>query len=141
MRVIMLINAGTYIEKVVVPASKPYITFQGTGRDVTVVEWHDRASDRGPDWQPLRTYNTASVTILSNYFTAKNISFKVSRHYPVVHERPYASHKTQQGEEMRCKQPQQGAGADKVTKHQSHKSELVNAAVFVYPSLLLLLRF
>ena len=65
-------------EKVLVPASKPYITFHGAGRDVTVVEWHDRASDRGPDGQPLRTYNTASVTVLSNYFTAKNISFKVS---------------------------------------------------------------
>ena len=64
-------------EKVVVPASKPYMTFQGAGRDVTVVEWHDRASDRGPDGQPLRTYNTASVTILANYFNA-NISFKVS---------------------------------------------------------------
>jgi pectin methylesterase-like acyl-CoA thioesterase len=69
-------------EKVVVPASKPYITFEGAGRDATVVEWHDRAGDRGPDGQLLRTYNTASVTVLSNYFTAKNISFKVSRrHY------------------------------------------------------------
>ena len=65
-------------ENVVVPASKPYMTFQGAGRDVTVVEWHDRASDRGPDGQPLRTYNTASVIILANYFNAKNISFKVS---------------------------------------------------------------
>ncbi|XBJ03833.1 hypothetical protein VPH35_022889 [Triticum aestivum] len=75
-RVIMQINAGIYIEKVVVPASKPYITLEGAGRDVTVVEWHDKASDRGPDGQQLRTYNTASVTVLSNYFTAKNISFK-----------------------------------------------------------------
>jgi pectin methylesterase-like acyl-CoA thioesterase len=81
-RVIMQINAGTYREKVLVPASKPYITFHGAGRDVTVVEWHDRASDRGPDGQPLRTYNTASVTVLSNFFTAKNISFKVSTRLP-----------------------------------------------------------
>lgn len=95
MRVIVRINAGTYIEKVVVPASKPYITFQGAGSDATVVEWHDRASDPGPDGQPLRTYNTASVTILASYFTAKNISFKVSRQtlfanqnqYSVVHPR------------------------------------------------------
>jgi hypothetical protein len=67
---------------VLVPATKPYITFHGAGRDVTVVEWHDRASDRGPDGQPLRTYNTASVTVLSNFFTAKNISFKVSTRLP-----------------------------------------------------------
>ncbi|CAD6247570.1 unnamed protein product [Miscanthus lutarioriparius] len=87
MRVIMQINAGTYIEKVVVPASKPYMTFQGAGRDVTVMEWHDRASDRGPDGQPLRTYNTPSVTILANYFNAKNISFK-TQWSMMMNERP-----------------------------------------------------
>lgn len=64
-------------EKVVVPASKPFITFQGAGKEVTVIEWHDRASDRGPDGQQLRTYHTASVTVFANYFSARNISFKV----------------------------------------------------------------
>lgn len=61
-----------------VPASKPYITFQGAGKEVTVIEWHDRASDRGPDGQQLRTYQTASVSVFANYFSARNISFKVS---------------------------------------------------------------
>lgn len=60
-----------------VPATKPYITFKGAGRDVTVIEWHDRASDRGPDGQQLRTYQTASVTVYANYFSARNISFTV----------------------------------------------------------------
>lgn len=60
------------------PVTKPYVTFQGAGRDVTSIEWHDRAGDRGPDGQQLRTYNTASVTVLANYFAARNISFKVS---------------------------------------------------------------
>lgn len=64
-------------EKVVVPATKRFITFEGAGRDVTVIEWHDRASDRGPDGQQLRTYQTASVTVYASYFSAKNISFKV----------------------------------------------------------------
>ncbi|KAG6501561.1 hypothetical protein ZIOFF_041442 [Zingiber officinale] len=63
-------------EKVVVPATKPYVTLQGAGREVTSVEWHDRASDRGPDGQQLRTYNTASVTVLADDFSARNISFK-----------------------------------------------------------------
>ncbi|KAK9148252.1 hypothetical protein Scep_007009 [Stephania cephalantha] len=75
-QVLIQINAGTYIEKVVVPVSKPFITFQGAGRDVTVIEWHDRAGDRGPDGQQLRTYNTASVTVFGRYFSARNISFK-----------------------------------------------------------------
>ncbi|URD97154.1 pectinesterase [Musa troglodytarum] len=77
-RVIIQIHAGHYTEKVIVPATKPYVTFQGAGRDVTVIEWHDRASDRGPDGQQLRTYNTASVTIFASYFRARDISFKVS---------------------------------------------------------------
>lgn len=64
-------------EKVVVVATKPFITFQGAGRDVTVIEWHDRASDRGANGQQLRTYRTASVTVYANYFIARNISFKV----------------------------------------------------------------
>ncbi|RWW60305.1 hypothetical protein BHE74_00032712 [Ensete ventricosum] len=77
-RVIIQIQAGDYTEKVIVPATKPYVTFQGAGRGVTVIEWHDRASDRGPDGQQLRTYNTASVTVFASYFRARNISFKVS---------------------------------------------------------------
>ena len=64
-------------EKVVVPATKPYITFQGAGRELTVIEWHDRASDRGSNGEQLRTYQTASVTVYANYFSARNISFTV----------------------------------------------------------------
>ncbi|KAI4327123.1 hypothetical protein L6164_019622 [Bauhinia variegata] len=76
MNVLVQISAGCYKEKVVVPTTKPYITFQGAGRDVTVIEWHDRASDPGPNGQQLRTYRTASVTVFANYFSARNISFK-----------------------------------------------------------------
>ncbi|KAK4842950.1 hypothetical protein QYF36_001976 [Acer negundo] len=75
MNVLIQIGAGFYIEKVVVPATKPYITFQGAGRELTVIEWHDRACDRGSDGQQLRTYQTASVTVYANYFSARNISF------------------------------------------------------------------
>ncbi|GAA0176305.1 hypothetical protein Leryth_014809 [Lithospermum erythrorhizon] len=74
--VLIRIKAGCYIEKVVVPESKPYITLKGEGRDITVIEWHDRASDRGRDGMQLRTYHTASVTVFANYFSARNISFK-----------------------------------------------------------------
>lgn len=74
--VVIHIRPGLYIEKVVVPALKPYITFEGAGREVTMIEWHDRACDPGPDGEQLRTYRTASVTVLANYFSARNISFK-----------------------------------------------------------------
>lgn len=61
----------------VVPASKPYITFQGDGKDTTLIQWHDQASDLGLDGQQLRTYQTASVIVYASYFSARNISFKV----------------------------------------------------------------
>ena len=64
-----------------VPVTKPYITFEGEGRNETVIEWHDRASDRGPNGQQLRTYRTASVIVFANYFSARNISFKVYNIY------------------------------------------------------------
>ncbi|KAK9049652.1 hypothetical protein SSX86_031379 [Deinandra increscens subsp. villosa] len=74
--ILIHISAGVYLEKVVVPASKPYITFQGDGKETTVIQWHDQASDRGPDGEQLRTYRTASVIVYANYFSARNISFK-----------------------------------------------------------------
>ncbi|KAK9079954.1 hypothetical protein SSX86_001629 [Deinandra increscens subsp. villosa] len=74
--ILIHISAGVYVEKVVVPACKPYITFQGDGKETTAIEWHDRASDRGPDGQQLRTYQTASVIVYATYFSARNISFK-----------------------------------------------------------------
>ncbi|KAJ8436341.1 hypothetical protein Cgig2_005265 [Carnegiea gigantea] len=74
--VIIHIRPGIYIEKVVVPATKPYITFQGSGREMTMIEWHDRACDPGADGQQLHTYRTASVTVFASHFSARNISFK-----------------------------------------------------------------
>ncbi|CAO2819859.1 unnamed protein product [Amaranthus hypochondriacus] len=74
--VIIHIRPGIYKEKVVVAATKPYITFEGAGRKVTVIEWHDRACDPGPNGEQLRTYRTASVTVFADLFSARNISFK-----------------------------------------------------------------
>ncbi|XP_022958492.1 probable pectinesterase 68 [Cucurbita moschata] len=73
---VIRISPGCYVEKVVVAATKPYITFEGGGKERTVIEWHDRADDRDPSGQQLRTYRTASVTVFANYFSARNISFR-----------------------------------------------------------------
>ncbi|KAH9323100.1 hypothetical protein KI387_017739, partial [Taxus chinensis] len=81
-RVVIEIRPGFYEEKVIVPATKPYITLQGWGNERTVLEWHNKASDTGPDGQELHTYNTASVTVLANHFTAKNITFRNSAPAP-----------------------------------------------------------
>ncbi|XP_031501860.1 probable pectinesterase 68 [Nymphaea colorata] len=75
-KVLIQIAACYYVEKVVVPKTKPYITFQGEGMGVTVIEWHDRAGDRGPSGRRIHTYNSASVIVLADHFSARNISFK-----------------------------------------------------------------
>ncbi|KAM1340231.1 hypothetical protein EV1_038603 [Malus domestica] len=53
------ILASLSVGKVRVSATKSYITFQGAGKDATVIEWHDRASDPGPNGQQFRTYQNA----------------------------------------------------------------------------------
>ncbi|KAJ7521973.1 hypothetical protein O6H91_19G077000 [Diphasiastrum complanatum] len=74
-RVIIMIRAGIYREKVVVPNFKPFITFQGEGSENTIIEWDDTASKLGQGGQPLGTYYSATVAINSPYFIAKNMTF------------------------------------------------------------------
>eukprot|EP00249_Psilotum_nudum_P006918 c2015_g1_i1 orf=215-1237(+) len=69
------INAGTYSERVIISATKPFVTLQGAGRDTTFIEWNLKASDTGPDGQALTSYQTASVTVFASNFIAKDLSF------------------------------------------------------------------
>lgn len=55
-----------------VPATKPNITFQGQGFDLTAIMWNDTAnSSHG-------TFYSASVSVFAAGFVAKNISFIVT---------------------------------------------------------------
>lgn len=56
-----------------IPKSKAYITLQGAGRNVTYIEYDENAASAGS------TYDSATVAIYSDYFVAKDISFKVHR--------------------------------------------------------------
>lgn len=68
-RNVVWINKGIYFEKVTVPASKPNITFQGQGFDITAIAWNDTAKSANG------TFYSASVSIFASGFIAKNISF------------------------------------------------------------------
>lgn len=58
-RNVVWINKGIYFEKVTVPATKPNITFQGQGFDLTAIAWNDTAnSSHG-------TFYSASVTVFA----------------------------------------------------------------------------
>ncbi|KAL8456706.1 hypothetical protein ACS0TY_034811 [Phlomoides rotata] len=68
-RNIIWINNGIYFEKVIVPKSKPNITFQGQGYTSTAIVWNDTANSAHG------TFYSASVQVFSSNFIAKNISF------------------------------------------------------------------
>ncbi|CAI0407571.1 unnamed protein product [Linum tenue] len=69
---LVLIDSGTYREKVVIYANKTNLVFEGQNYLNTAVEWNDTADSTGG------TIYSASVTILAPNFTAYNISFKNS---------------------------------------------------------------
>ncbi|CAN6441316.1 unnamed protein product [Victoria cruziana] len=75
-RVVIKVNPGTYVEKVTIPAMKAFITLEGSGADVTVVQWGDTAQTLGPNGRPLGTFGSATFAINSPYFMARNITFQ-----------------------------------------------------------------
>ncbi|KAG0456261.1 hypothetical protein HPP92_024049 [Vanilla planifolia] len=75
-RVVIKVNAGTYTEKVSISAMRAFVTIEGAGSDKTIVQWGDTADTTGPSGLPLGTYNSATFSVNSAFFIAKNISFK-----------------------------------------------------------------
>lgn len=74
--ILIRISPGIYEERVVVPSTKPSITLEGSGMNETFVQWHLKASDMDGNGIELTAYNTASVTVYADNFTAKDITFK-----------------------------------------------------------------
>ena len=58
-------------EKVMVPKSKPNITFEGQGFTSTTIAWNDTAKSANG------TFYSGSVQVFASNFIAKNISFMV----------------------------------------------------------------
>ncbi|BBH02158.1 Pectin lyase-like superfamily protein [Prunus dulcis] len=79
-RVKIYILPGIYREKVLVPISKPYISFIGNQNQTsdTVITWNNKASDKDDTGSELGTYRTASVAIEADYFCATGITFENS---------------------------------------------------------------
>ncbi|KAG0562473.1 hypothetical protein M758_9G143200 [Ceratodon purpureus] len=76
MQVLIIVKPGTYRERVTIPKSKGYITLQGAGKNVTFIEYDMNAATAGS------TYDSATVAVFSDYFVAKDISFKNSAPAP-----------------------------------------------------------
>ncbi|KAK8473595.1 hypothetical protein PHAVU_001G183100 [Phaseolus vulgaris] len=67
---LIIIDSGTYREKVVVQGNKTNLIIQGQGYLNTIVEWNDTANSTGG------TSYSYSFAIFASMFTAYNISFK-----------------------------------------------------------------
>ncbi|KAI9182505.1 hypothetical protein LWI28_025981 [Acer negundo] len=75
-RVILEIKPGVYREKISVPRRLPFITFLGNSSDPPIITGNDTASVAGKDGRPLKTYQSATVTVDANYFVAINMKFE-----------------------------------------------------------------
>ncbi|XP_026658985.2 putative pectinesterase 10 [Phoenix dactylifera] len=68
------VSAGVYREKVHIQNDQQFILLEGEGRDQTVIEWGDYASDPGKH----TTITSATFTSSADNFVAKYITFKNS---------------------------------------------------------------
>ncbi|CDP01931.1 unnamed protein product [Coffea canephora] len=75
-RVIISVSAGTYKEKIEIPATMAYVSLEGAGAGETIIQWNDTAEEKGPNGQPLGTYASATFAVNAPYFIAKDITFK-----------------------------------------------------------------
>ncbi|KAG0592482.1 hypothetical protein M758_1G249400 [Ceratodon purpureus] len=69
------ILSGTYLEKVSIPSTKPFITLQGAGRDTTIITYNDTANSTGS------TIKSSTFFVAADNFTARNLTFKNSAPY------------------------------------------------------------
>lgn len=56
---------------------RAFVTVEGAGADRTVVQWGDTADTAGPWGRPFGTFASATFAVNSQFFVAKNITFKV----------------------------------------------------------------
>lgn len=67
-----------YREKVNVPKTMRFVTLAGNANEPPTITGNDTASTvRGRDGTPLRTFQSATVAVDADYFTAVNVKFEV----------------------------------------------------------------
>lgn len=65
-------------EKIYIPRSMPFVTFLGDANNKPIITGNDTASSMtGKGGTPLGTFQSCTVAVEANYFTAVNIIFEV----------------------------------------------------------------
>ncbi|CAH9090261.1 unnamed protein product [Cuscuta europaea] len=72
---LIIINSGTYREKVMVGRKKQNVIIQGKGYHNTAISWNDTANSTGG------TTNSYTFAVLAPNFIAYNITFQLERHH------------------------------------------------------------
>ncbi|SHM24602.1 pectinesterase family protein [Chryseobacterium polytrichastri] len=74
----ILIIAGVYKEKIIIPETKGAILMEGENPENTIITYDDFASKKNSEGKDIGTTNSSTIFIYSNDFTARNISFENS---------------------------------------------------------------
>ncbi len=74
----ILIKAGNYKEKIIIPETKGAILLEGENPQNTIITYDDFASKKNSEGKDIGTTGSSSIFIYANDFTAKNISFENS---------------------------------------------------------------
>lgn len=74
----ILIKAGVYKEKIIIPETKGAIVLEGENPANTIITYDDFASKKNQGGKEIGTTGSSTIFIYSNDFTAKNISFENS---------------------------------------------------------------
>lgn len=77
-RFVIHIKPGVYRERVTVPADKTFLTVRGDDAKTTIVTFDRHAGLPGLYSKPMITFDTPTVFIQANDFTAENITFENS---------------------------------------------------------------
>ena len=77
-RTVIVIKPGTYKERIEIGKNKGPVTFRGDGKDPkdVVLTYDMWAQFKGPDGKEVGTSGSASTLILSDDFTAENLTFE-----------------------------------------------------------------
>ncbi|WP_179232720.1 pectinesterase family protein [Paenibacillus rigui] len=75
-RAVIFIKNGIYYEKVLIPETKPYVSFIGESEDGTILTYDDHPKKTAPDGTPLGlgTYNDYTLMIKGHDFNAKHMT-------------------------------------------------------------------
>ncbi|OMD59610.1 pectinesterase family protein [Paenibacillus odorifer] len=70
------IKPGIYEEKITVKQGTPPVLLLGEDTNSTIITWSDNAHTLGPDGEPIGTFNSGTLNVFAEHFTAENLTIR-----------------------------------------------------------------